>query len=126
MTCTHGPDDPVEQVRRRQTPGDVMNQDDYVVVAKRRQSRLDRSRPIRPSSHHIHAWAVSIHARPVSIHARPVSIHARLVSIHAGLDSILPGVAGDGPALIEVGAGCDDDHVCHVATTKNAPKCVSH
>jgi hypothetical protein len=59
MPIAHGPDNPVEQVRRRQTPGNVMNQNDAVVVAKRRQTRLHRSRPIHPSGHDIRPAGMS-------------------------------------------------------------------
>ena len=33
MACTHAADDPFEQIRRRKTPGNVVNQHDPVVVA---------------------------------------------------------------------------------------------
>jgi len=54
MASSDGADDPGEQVRRRQAPGHVMNQDDAVARAQCAQAYLDRSGPIRPSGHYIH------------------------------------------------------------------------
>jgi hypothetical protein len=54
MAISHGADDPGEQVRGRQTPGDVMNQHDAIVRAQCAQACFDRSRPIHPSGHYIH------------------------------------------------------------------------
>jgi len=73
MAGTHGADNPLEQVRRRQTPGDVMDQDDAVVVAQRRKSCLNRSRPVHPSGHDIHPGVVSDEVRNV---ATPVEMGA--------------------------------------------------
>jgi len=97
MACANGFDDPGEQVRRGKTPGDVMNQHNAVVGTQCRQPCLDRSRPVHPSRHDIHPGVLSIHA----------------------------GVVGDCPTMVDMGGGRHDDHVSHLATAKNAPKCVS-
>jgi len=97
MAGAHRMDDPGEQVRGGKTPGDVVNQHDPVVVFQRPKARLDRGRTIKPSGH----------------------------DLHPGPISILAVVTDDLPELTEVRVGRHDDHVCHLGTTKNAPKCVS-
>jgi len=53
MAQAHSPDNPCEQGCRGQTPGDVVHQDDAVVLAQGRQPCLDGSRPIGPPDHDI-------------------------------------------------------------------------
>jgi len=59
MACSHRAHHPFEQVGRRQSAGDVVNQDDAVFGAQCRQPRLDGCRPIIPSGHYIHTGVVT-------------------------------------------------------------------
>jgi hypothetical protein len=96
-TGANGTDDPVEQVGRRQASGDVMNQDDLVVGLQRGQPRLHRRRTVHPAWHDIDRAVVIL----------------------------CPAVVGGGQALVDMGAGRNDDHVLHLRATKSAPQCVS-
>jgi hypothetical protein len=58
MARANSADNPVEEVRGRQTSGDVMDKDDAVVMAQRRKTCLHRGRPIHPSGHDIHPGVV--------------------------------------------------------------------
>jgi hypothetical protein len=58
MARSDSADNPVEEVRRRQTSGDVMDKDDAVVMAQRRETCLNRGRPIHASGHDIHPGVV--------------------------------------------------------------------
>jgi hypothetical protein len=54
VACTYGLDHPGEQVGRGQTPGCIVNQDDSVVVAQRRQSCRHRGAAIGAPCHDLH------------------------------------------------------------------------
>jgi hypothetical protein len=97
MSGLHGTDDPPEEIWRRKAAGDVVHQDDAVVVTERCQAGLHRSRPIHAAGHDIQAGATSARAM----------------------------VAGDLTAFFQVGAGSHDDDVSDLRTTKSAPQCVS-
>ena len=95
MSGTNRVDDPGEQVRRRQTPGGVMNQDDLVVVVQRREPCRHRGRPVRSARDNVNH------------------------DVDAGV------LTGHLAGLLDVGCGRHDDHVSHLGTTHNAPQCVS-
>lgn len=59
MARPDGPDDPVEQVRRRQAASDIVNQDDPVLVPQGGQPSLDRGRPVRSAGHDINLAVIS-------------------------------------------------------------------
>jgi hypothetical protein len=99
MSLAHRLNHPGEQIRRRQTPCDVVHQQNAIIVAQSRQPRSDRRGPIHASDHDLHGDIGR-------------DSNADLTSQETGF----------GPALLDMGGGRHDDHVTHLTTPKNAAK----
>jgi hypothetical protein len=98
MAGAHGVDHPGEQIRRGQTSGGIVNQDDAVVGVQCRDPCRHRGRPVRAAGHDVHAGV---------------------------LTGDVASLTGDVAGLLEVRGGRHDHDVSYFATTQDAPQCVS-